>query len=429
MGKKSSISCDKYQDMIYDYFSDALSEEQIEKLENHISSCPTCRSEFEQLRTMLCSLEQFEDRPIPVGYTTSLHTKLLEASQEIQDRRAHRFKYFCKDFITDGKWKVAAPAVVAVALLVGVFSTGLFQDFIHTDDGIVTDNIQSSQEEQNRNASDDTFGLRDDADETASPRTTLRPRASASPTARASSARSTARSTSRATSNATSRSSSRSSSSGSTRVTNRPSTTTRSSVTNRPTTAPTEEPVYPEIGFNDSASLAQSTENTNVSDPIINEHYEEPSARNVEESSDAAEETAPTLFYGPQQAEADVYAAGGNSGGGGGSNSGSSSASASDSSETPLLPSNENTESEQMTVYYVHHDDPETFIKEYGFSNFTVDQDGDYHVQMTFEEFNQFKEYADEHGMKIQWLNDGENDIVDLIITKSELKDEETIAD
>ena len=38
MGKKSSISCDKYQDMIYNYFSDNLSEEQIEKLEDHISS-------------------------------------------------------------------------------------------------------------------------------------------------------------------------------------------------------------------------------------------------------------------------------------------------------------------------------------------------------------------------------------------------------
>ena len=75
MGKKSSISCDKYQDMIYNYFSDNLSEEQIEKLEDHISSCLLCKNEFEQIRALLSSAEQFEDQPLPVGFTTSLHTK------------------------------------------------------------------------------------------------------------------------------------------------------------------------------------------------------------------------------------------------------------------------------------------------------------------------------------------------------------------
>ena len=195
MGKKSSISCDKYQDMIYNYFSDNLSEEQIEKLEDHISSCLLCKNEFEQIRALLSSAEQFEDQPLPVGFTTSLHTKLIEASEEIQDRRAHRFKYFCKDFITDGKWKVAAPAVVAVALLVGVFSSGLFQDFIHTNDDIVTDNIQTGQNDDRSNTFNDDFGLDRNSKETTSPRTTLRPKASASPTAKASSPKSTAKAT------------------------------------------------------------------------------------------------------------------------------------------------------------------------------------------------------------------------------------------
>ena len=81
------------------------------------------------------------------------------------------------------------------------------------------------------------------------------------------------------------------------------------------------------------------------------------------------------------------------------------------------------------SVYYVHHDNPELLIKEYGFSNYSIDQDNDYHVIMTYKDFIDFVDYAQKHQLKVQWLNDGDNGMVDLIITKAEIKNEETTTD
>lgn len=136
------FTCAQCNALLFDYLSELLDGKTRAQIEGHLSTCPECRKELEEIRAMLSVLGSVEEIPLPLGYAASLHEKLVDVSKEIRGELAppetesllQKLGGRFRDFVVHTNWRVAAPAMLAAVLVVSVFSTGLYQAFRNSDD-------------------------------------------------------------------------------------------------------------------------------------------------------------------------------------------------------------------------------------------------------------------------------------------------------
>ncbi len=100
----------------------------------HLQGCPSCQSEYEKLKQIQGAMQTDISSSMPEDFADSLHLKLMAAAEELS---APSLWERCKDsmekFRRYGAWKTVAPALVCLVLVVGVFSTGLYQQWQNTN--------------------------------------------------------------------------------------------------------------------------------------------------------------------------------------------------------------------------------------------------------------------------------------------------------
>lgn len=120
------MNCKHCQDSLWKFFTQELSDIETIKIKEHLQGCPSCRQEAEHVSLLVSALR--EDIPLPASFSADLHEKLTRAAEEMAAEKPSKQK-----LSQWGGFKVLAPALVCLALVVGVFSSGLYDQWQEAD--------------------------------------------------------------------------------------------------------------------------------------------------------------------------------------------------------------------------------------------------------------------------------------------------------
>ncbi len=129
--------CRHCQSSLWDFITQELSASETKKIEEHLQGCPSCRQEAEKLKLLIPALR--EEVPLPEHFSATLHQKLSRAAEEMAAQKPIR-----KKLPQWGGFKTLAPALVCLGLVVGVFSSGLYDQWKNADELLTESPVQSS---------------------------------------------------------------------------------------------------------------------------------------------------------------------------------------------------------------------------------------------------------------------------------------------
>lgn len=137
---KHNIAAGKAQDMdaecafccekMPEYIDGTVDAKTHTRIEEHLIRCSSCREEYHYLSAMRKLLPPVPE--LPENFQQSLHQKLVAASEELrqpQESKRIRIPYSGKKL-----WKILVPAAACIALSLGVFTTGLYQRWMDSDE-------------------------------------------------------------------------------------------------------------------------------------------------------------------------------------------------------------------------------------------------------------------------------------------------------
>ena len=128
---KNNFSCEKCQDILFDYASDLLDKKSAASVLAHISTCSECKKKFDEINAMLSVMNSSEFIEIPDNFDSILHMNLVHESEKM---RQNQTETWWRRIILSRNWKSIAPAALAFVLVVSVTSTGLYQHFKNESD-------------------------------------------------------------------------------------------------------------------------------------------------------------------------------------------------------------------------------------------------------------------------------------------------------
>lgn len=76
------MNCIEIKDMLSLYIDGELDENEKKAVEEHVSTCESCRNELEQYQKIINMLQNLIEEEPPIGYCKRLHEKLLKAKQQ-----------------------------------------------------------------------------------------------------------------------------------------------------------------------------------------------------------------------------------------------------------------------------------------------------------------------------------------------------------
>ena len=138
--------CNFFKDQIYSYVSDGLSDAETEELLAHIESCPECARELNILNSIISATASIPQIEVPDGLKASVFEK-LEASTQSTAPKRYKFKRFAS---------LALPVAACIALSIGVFSGGLYDKFVASDDIISSGDVNPAPIQANTEHADAT---------------------------------------------------------------------------------------------------------------------------------------------------------------------------------------------------------------------------------------------------------------------------------
>lgn len=110
------MNCSEFNEKISVYIDDELSKDEKDKFELHISTCKTCREEYDNMINIIKSLSEIENKPIPDNFDETLRIKLEKERKKAYNKSLYK-KYL----------------PIAAGLLVIVTSTYFINNIIKID--------------------------------------------------------------------------------------------------------------------------------------------------------------------------------------------------------------------------------------------------------------------------------------------------------
>ncbi|MBR5153040.1 MAG: zf-HC2 domain-containing protein [Clostridia bacterium] len=124
-----SQHCKQCREVLFDFVSDCTNEKQSVFVRNHLDSCEACRAEYQEICAMLSVLREDSVPELPKGFRLSLHQKLVNAAEEIKQKKERSFFGVLKKMGSSAPWKAVAPAMVCFVLVIAAYSGGVFEQW------------------------------------------------------------------------------------------------------------------------------------------------------------------------------------------------------------------------------------------------------------------------------------------------------------
>lgn len=84
------MNCKYIQDLLIEYIENNLNQEQVNEVENHLTSCENCRNEYEHAKQFLHTINDIEDEQ-PSANLSMKFNQLLEEEKENQRQESNQF--------------------------------------------------------------------------------------------------------------------------------------------------------------------------------------------------------------------------------------------------------------------------------------------------------------------------------------------------
>ncbi|MBE6008274.1 MAG: DUF4349 domain-containing protein [Lachnospiraceae bacterium] len=101
------MECDNYKELISLYFDNELDEKEEKELFEHLTNCPSCRKEYEELKAVMDMLGEIEEQELPEGFHDEVMAK-IKAEAKPQKKKIPWARYtsiaasICAVFIVGG---------------------------------------------------------------------------------------------------------------------------------------------------------------------------------------------------------------------------------------------------------------------------------------------------------------------------------------
>lgn len=122
------MDCSRVKELMSMYIDGELNMEQGAEFEAHMTECPSCREEYEDMVKLVEVLRSMQEEDLPVNFREELHGKLLEAKE---DKFTVKKLFYIKNFRIKALATIAAGALVVFALrgiFIGNFIPGKTRD-------------------------------------------------------------------------------------------------------------------------------------------------------------------------------------------------------------------------------------------------------------------------------------------------------------
>ena len=136
MQKKENADCEVYRAMLFDYVSDNLSEQDKAELLMHIESCPECKNELCETEAIINALSELDEVEVPDELRATVSASLAAEAATVRKRTDIR-KY---------AFRTLLPVAACAALAVGIYSGGIHDRFVNSDD-ILSEGTKIQMEE------------------------------------------------------------------------------------------------------------------------------------------------------------------------------------------------------------------------------------------------------------------------------------------
>lgn len=133
MHTQKNSNCELYRDMLYDYVSDNLSEQDRADFVMHINSCPDCKRELDELNAILGAASEIEEVEVPDSVRAAVSASLAAESVKLRNRKKI-YKFTASTVL---------PIAACAALAIGIYSGGIYDDINKADDMITDAPVQT----------------------------------------------------------------------------------------------------------------------------------------------------------------------------------------------------------------------------------------------------------------------------------------------
>lgn len=117
--------CKIYRMQLFDYVSDMLSEAESEALLSHLDNCPQCKEELLKIKTILGAATALPEVEVPEGLRESISAQISSLADNPRPRKVYSIRRFAS---------VALPLAACAVLAIGIYSNGLLDSFINSDE-------------------------------------------------------------------------------------------------------------------------------------------------------------------------------------------------------------------------------------------------------------------------------------------------------
>ncbi|MGI6712492.1 MAG: zf-HC2 domain-containing protein [Bacillota bacterium] len=121
--------CKEIQSLLSPFLDKELDPEQEQLVRAHLSQCAQCQREFESLEKTVLFVRSMEDIPIPLGFKTKLHDKLVCVSSKYEENVTgiKTCQYLLKAFRSN--WFSLGVAAVLMVAFFSIFNPVIFPKF------------------------------------------------------------------------------------------------------------------------------------------------------------------------------------------------------------------------------------------------------------------------------------------------------------
>ncbi len=128
-----------WRTMLFDYVSDMLSDEEKARLLSHLDSCPDCKEELLKIQAIIGVAQTLPEVEVPDGLRESVAEQITKISGKAKPNKIYSIRRFAS---------VALPLAACAVLAIGIYSNGLIDNFIKSDDilssPVVTDTTDNT---------------------------------------------------------------------------------------------------------------------------------------------------------------------------------------------------------------------------------------------------------------------------------------------
>lgn len=120
-----SDDCKVYRTMLFDYVSDLLSDEEKADLLSHLDICPDCKEELLKIQAIIGATQTLPEVEVPIGLRESVTERISDMANKSKPRNIYALRRIAS---------FALPLAACAVLAIGIYSNGLLDSFVNSDD-------------------------------------------------------------------------------------------------------------------------------------------------------------------------------------------------------------------------------------------------------------------------------------------------------